>query len=495
MDGKQVSGEPAPEDAHDWLILFKERLMELVKSLSESQIERIRAASLDILENVGVRVEHAELLRRLKAAGARVRESDGLVRLPASLVRELLAMVPPRYTICQLDGAEDVVENGRALWLGNLLLPNIIDYRTQQPRRPSLADQRLSNAVFQNMAPIRAIYRMEVPLVEEEDRAQRLLSLEEYVVNNGKHMFMFGTSSELLEHYLTVGRIISDARGVPLHKILSASCTIGTPLKVPQFYGEYLLRCCEAGFAVSGTIAPNAGATAPYSMAGCLLMGNAENLFVAAVSQIIRPGNPFFYMHCASVTDMRTGLSRFYSIDRVLWRVGLGQLARSYNIPFIIDAGGSMTHRYDPQTGVEGALAMMAAHGAGPAWIGGLGCMQNGLSWSVEMMLIHAHAWLETAQFLERGIEMDEERLGLESIRRIGPGGNFLTDELTLKMLREPEFFSNNLFDMTAKGASEGMLERAHNEAEALAENFKSPVPGDLQERLRRYFQDQRRRG
>ncbi len=468
--------------------------MQIVKPLTDGEVERIHEASEEILATVGLHVEHEELLRRLKAGGATVNETNGNVRIDPPLLRDLMKTIPASHTICQMDGTEDVVETGSKHFLTSIIMPRVIDLDTGKPRRPTMADLRRNNAVAQRLEPVKGIYRMEEPTVEEKVTSSCLDGLEEYICNNGKHIIMFGTNQQLLDRCMAIGQIISESQNIPLSKLITSSCPIMTPLYVPQFYGEYMLRSCEAGFAVFGCISPNAGATAPYSFAGSLVVGNTENLFVAAVSQIIRPGIPYFYMYSPSVTDMRTGNGRFYSMDRSIARSVLAQMGRFYNMPYISDCCGSMPPRFDMQTGAESFSAMLTSYSTDPAWLGAFGVGQNGLSFSAEMLLIHA-AWLEAAKFLDRGIMVDEKHLGVENIRQAGPGGEFLTDDLTLELLREGEFFLNDLFDMTGTEDGKSIMERAREKVDEIVEGFESPLPGDLQEKLRRYLHDERRVG
>ena len=79
-------------------------MVELVKSLSQDEIDKIRHATEDILETVGFVVQHPGLLRRARSAGAKVEEAGGRVRFPAPLLRELLAQAPSSYVISGLDG-------------------------------------------------------------------------------------------------------------------------------------------------------------------------------------------------------------------------------------------------------------------------------------------------------------------------------------------------------------------------------------------------------
>jgi trimethylamine:corrinoid methyltransferase-like protein len=105
------------------------------------------------------------------------------------------------------------------------------------------------------------------------------------------------------------------------------------------------------------------------------------------------------------------------------------------------------------------------------------------------MMLIQT-AWLEAARFLGRGISTDNLHQGYKSISEIGHGGNFLTDDLTLNLLRSEEFFENSLLDYS--GGYEdapSLLESAHEKVEDLIRSFKSPVPDRIQADLREYFE------
>jgi trimethylamine:corrinoid methyltransferase-like protein len=107
---------------------------------------------------------------------------------------------------------------------------------------------------------------------------------------------------------------------------------------------------------------------------------------------------------------------------------------------------------------------------------------------SGEMMVIQT-AWLDTARFLTRGIGTDDLRLGRENLRKAGPGGSFLSDDLTLRFLRGGEFFHNEVFDSTAEsGDGKAMLERAHDKVEELVAGYRCPVPERVREDIQRYF-------
>ena len=126
--------------------------------------------------------------------------------------------------------------------------------------------------------------------------------------------------------------------------------------------------------------------------------------------------------------------------------------------------------------------------------LSGFGSCYNAVGMSAEMMLIQT-AWLDAAEHMGKGINICTSALGLENIKKAGPGGNFLTDDLTLKNLRSGEFFFNDLFDLSgSEEKSRSMLERAHEKVEELVSEATSPLQKNVREDLKRYFHDKFKR-
>jgi trimethylamine--corrinoid protein Co-methyltransferase len=186
--------------------------------------------------------------------------------------------------------------------------------------------------------------------------------------------------------------------------------------------------------------------------------------------------------------DPRNGEDLYYTLDKVLWKAAGVQLGKEYGLPTAAECGGAMSWRCDLQAGAEGVLFMLAAQHSGAHLLSGIGSYCNAVGMSGEMMLVQT-AWLKVARFLGAGLDT-QTHLGLESIARVGPGGHFLADDLTLELLRSAEFFDDELFACEGPEA-EPMLARAHRRVEELAADFDSPLPGQVQEELRRFFREE----
>lgn len=460
-----------------------------MQGLSSSQTEQLQRAAADLLATTGFRVQHPGILRLAAAAGAQVEETSGRVRLPAPLLRQLLALAPSRYEIAGPTGRRYQVGADAQHCLAIVTDPWILDYPTGQPRHPVLGDIGRHTRIAQQLDEVAALSLMDYPVADHPGPASFLRALEEHLLHHDKHCYVLAASAESLARWLRLVPLLTGGRPAEASRLLTVGVAILSPLTLTGLNGDLLLAATRHDLPVVPTVCPMAGTTAPYSKAGTLLLAHAEVIFLAALTQLLRPGHPFLYMMGPSRTDLRTGGDLYYTLDKVLWKLASVQLGKDLGLPTGAECGGSMRTTYDLQSGAEGMLFMQAALQSGADILSGIGSCGNAVAMSGEMMVVQ-QAWLAAARFLAAGLDTDA-RLGLDSLKARGPGVHYLEDELTLELMRGGEFFDHELF---AYGEEEGapLLARAHQRAEALAADRPSPLPGAVQEALRRFFADER---
>ena len=461
-----------------------------IQVLSETQIESIKQLTEDMIENVGFKVEHSGLLKIAAKAGANVDEASQTVKIPTKLLRELLSMVPQCYIAKGIDGKEYNIGGGNQ-YIGAIVTdPWIIDYQTKEPRHPGIEDIKKNTILIQKNEQVAAVGRMDFPVTEYNDATSTWRALEIHLLNHTKHYYVYTGSIKDFRRWMEIGEILVQGGDLAKSKLMTVAVAIVSPLTLPEFNGQVLLEAAARNFTVIPTICPMAGTTSPYSKDTTLLQGNVENIFLAALTQMVNPGNPYLYAFGPSVSNMKSGYDLYYTMDKVLWKIATTELARSYCMPTSAEAGGTLSHRYDMQSGAESMLFMFTAQNSGADILAGIGSCYNANGLSSEMIVIQS-AWLEAAKYLSRGINMEYLEEGIESIKTQGLGGNFLIDDLTLKLLRSDEFFSNSLFDISGGyEPAPSILENAHRKVEELTADYKSPVPEKIQEDLRRYFHD-----
>lgn len=460
--------------------------------LTPDQGAAVHSAAENLLEHTGFEVRHPGLLRLAAQAGARVDEPGGRVRVPPALLRELIGRAPARYAIAGATGREWQVGSKDQHCVAIVTDPWILDYQTQQGRRPCLADVRRHTRVAQRLDEVAAISLMDYPVEDVHGASSNLRAMEEHLLNHGKHIYVLPTSVESLDRWLRLGRVLLNGRELRGSRLMTVGVAVLSPLTLTGMNGELLLRACEHDLPVVPTICPMAGTTAPYSKAGILLLGHAEALFMAALTQMVRPGHPFIYVQGLSRTDLRTGEDLYYTLDKVLWKLASVQLGKACGLPTAAECGGTMSPRYDLQAGAESALFMLSAAQSGADLLSGIGSCYNAVGMSPEMMVVQS-AWLCAARFMQAGIDTSTH-LGLESIAQAGPGGHFLEDPMTVELMRGDEFFGCDLFDYEWGQDRPALLDRAHQRVEELAADSASPLPEPVQEELRRFFGQERTR-
>jgi trimethylamine---corrinoid protein Co-methyltransferase len=461
------------------------------KVLSDDQIEQVHAAAEEILERAGCRVTDQRALELCRKGGALVDESSGRVRFPRQLLGELIARAPGSYQVKGLDGIARRVGEGRQWGLGIVTDPWIIDYQTGQPRRPCTEDIRRNTAIGQRLERILGMSCMDFPVSDVPGADSNLRALEVFLLNHAKHNFAYVASTESLNRWLRIGRILTRGEELRGSRLFTVAVATLSPLTVTGMNVELMRIACEYDFPIVPTVCPTAGITSPYTMAGTLAQGHAEVLFLLALTQLHRPGHPFLYAFGPAVGNMQNGACQYYTLDKVLWKLASVQLAKSRGLPVSAECGGAMGHRADQQSGAEGMLFMSAAVNSGADALAGFGSTYNAVGHSTEMMLIQ-DAYLEAAEHLGKGISTDAADLAVEAAVRVGPGGVHITDEVTLERLRGDEFFDHEIFDHSGDSMqSPSMLQRAHEKAVALTDGYRSPVPEDIQEQLRRFFRDE----
>ncbi len=460
-------------------------------ALTQDQIQEIRAATEDIIANTGFRVGHRGLRDIARKAGAVVDDSTENVRFPAQMLRELLALGPKSYTIRATSGDTFEIGGGKPGAVAIVTDPWIIDYQTQKPRRPSLQDIKTDTIVAQKIDDVVAISRMDFPVTDHHGPDSTWRALEHHLLHHNKHNHLMATSMESFDTHIGIFEVFAQNLNMPLKG--SRLLTVGVPVVSPMFLsglnGDLLLKSCEYGFPVVPTVCPMAGTTSPYTVASTLLQGNVEVVFMAAMTQLVRPGHPYQQAVGASRTDMANANDMYYTIDKVLWKSAAIQLCKTYGMPLSAECGGTMATAHELQAGAEGMLFMLAAYSGGADVLSGIGSCFNANGMSPEMMVIHT-AYLEAAKYISKGIDTTGGRLGVDNIKQAGPSGNFLMDDLTMQFLRGGEFFRNDLFDHSGgHGEPRTMLERAHERVEEMVAGYKSPHSAELQGKIRAHFE------
>lgn len=458
--------------------------------LGNAEIVTIHENSLNILKNVGIKVTHEEALHRLRKAGARVDPASQTVRLPSELVAELLERAPSKAVYSGLNG-QDLDLSGSNRYYSSLVTdPWVNDYRDGR-RRPVLEDIRRHTIIGQSLDRISAMMRMQYPVSDIPEPDCYYKTMEVFLSNLTKHVSIYPASLENCRDWIEVYERIAEAAGIDIRNVplLSVAMAVTSPLQVHGLNIDIMKLAIDYNFPIISTVCPMAGTTSPYSVAGTALVANVEALAPVLIAQLYKPGHPVMYGFGPSVTDLRSGHDLYYKAEKMLFKTIACQMGKFYDLPVSNEAGGSLTYRPDIQNGAEGMAYLLASHCGGQNLIGGIGSMDNANGMSGEQIIMQC-GLVDMAEYLCRGVDSGEHKLAYESIKNVGPGGNFMTEDLTMELLHSDEFLQSRYLDLSGGYDTDkpGIYEKARGMAEELVANYKCRVPDRVIAAIKNYF-------
>ena len=415
--------------------------------LSEDQIEEILGAALEILERVGVKVNDEETLMLLKKGGART-ERESLAKIPSAMVKRALQTAPHRIVLANRDGQRNLVLERDRIYFGTGSdCPYIIDPYTDE-RRPCLFDDVLrASKVADALGNID--FFMSLGLVSDVPR-----------LTYDRHQFLamaMGTKKPLVitcvdrdglsDQYEMACLIVGGEKRFQANPYFALYAEPSSPLNHSKEAVERLIFAAERGIPVVYTPCPSGGATAPVSMAGILAQGLAETLSGLVISQLKNEGTPFIMGGVHTIMDMRAGTFCYGAPELFLLSACMTDISKELELPVFSTAGCGDAKVLDEQAASEASLSLLMAGLSGANLIHDVGYLESGLLGSLDMLVLSDEV-ISMVKRMLRGIRVDEETLALDVIANVGPGGHFVGEEHTRRLLRQ-EHWLPRLIDRT----------------------------------------------
>jgi trimethylamine--corrinoid protein Co-methyltransferase len=273
-----------------------------------------------------------------------------------------------------------------------------------------------------------------------------------------------------------------------------AACMIISPLK---FCTQSVKNVCEAArqmVPIAISSAPMSGSTSPMTMAGTLVQTHAEELAGITVHQLTNPGAPVLYGGLPGMADMRSMGYQGGSVEFGMMQTAIHQLSEFVKVPNYASSGLSDSKIPDAQAGWEKAFTTALAVMGGNNYIHhAAGMLESMLCISYEQYVMDDEV-IGMASKILKGIEVDEEHMAFDAIKEVGPGGNYLMSDHTLRFIRNEYFQSNGVSHKSGRQEWEidGSLD-ARERAKRMAKNIlaapeQPKIPQDIATEIRKNF-------
>lgn len=466
--------------------------------LSESDLDRLHAAALEVLRDPGARITRPEARDLLVGNGATL-EGEDLVRIPPELVERALEAAPSRFTIFDRAG-EPALELGA----GNVYVgAGVTNLNYLDPRDSSIGPYTLE-ATAESALLADALPNIDFVATPGVTRPSDDLPL--HVVNQSEFLAMVTSTTKPLMPLIAGGPELADIYDMAALVAGGSDALRERPFLVPYLNSvspmlfnpetlDKLFVAVDRGMPVCCQAAPQVGATGPVTVAGTLVVSAAETLVGLVLAQLRRPGTPFVSGTVPFIMDMRFGTVTAGGPDGVRFMLAMGQLCRRWGLPLVGMSFGGDAKDADEQAALETGFYGFGTVLGGVDMVFDAGCIEGGLLFSPELLVI-ADELVGMIRRAVEPIEVSDETIALDVIRSVGVGNVFLGEEHTLRHFRElwsPRLLSWDGRLQWETAGAKTLRERARERVLHLWETHEVPaLPEDVLDGMRAVIERRR---
>jgi trimethylamine---corrinoid protein Co-methyltransferase len=403
---------------------------------THEQLDRLKQATLDILEKVGVKFQSAKALGILEEAGARVDHATEVAKLPPELVLTTMAKAPRTFALGARDASCDIaVGDGRTYCTTDGSAVEIIDFQTRERRRSTKRDVGDVTRLQDALSSISFWW----PTLSAGDCGEtaQLHELDAGWNNTVKHLQGFVQGERAARYAVEMATVIAgSAEELRRRPVMSQLLGTISPLVVDRDAIEAALVFGAAGVPVAWVTMPTLGTTAPATKAGAYALGVAELVAASVVQQLATPGAPVIHSIMQSWADPRTGNFVSFPLDGRTRAIAT-ELPHHWGVP--AEAAACGTDSAVPgtwQAGVEEGLDLGQAAQEGSDLMPSIGLVDTYSLFCPEHLILGDDVY-HRARYAVMDIVMDDEELALDAIAEVGPGGHFLGNRHTRRHMRE----------------------------------------------------------
>ena len=433
----------------DWVTISRPAQRTMIMSevqptihvLSKAQAESIHRYSLEILSRVGMRVDSARA-HKLFARALTVSENDKIIRIPAELVERALATAPSVIDIYDRLGnlrfqlGKTARRQTRfGIGVTNLYYQDPLTDAVMPFARRHMALATRLGGVLSNFDVVST-----VGIVQDiSPQIADLYGTLEMTANTTKPLVLlisekqcFDAALDLLEH---------------LHGDLSLKPFVLpyfnpiTPLVLNKDTTDNMFSAIERGLPFIYNNYGMSGATAPITAAGNLALLNAELLAGLVFSQLVKAGTPIVLGSLPAGFNMQS-MASVYTPQTLLLNIACAEMMAYYGLPH------SGTSGCAPGWGAD-------LSAAGTLWLNhltadlgnvGLAPFVGGNFDSMVFspaLVVYSDEVIRQARLFKQGLVINDESVAIDEIESIGPGGNFLISDQTVRYCRQFDFNSS----------------------------------------------------
>ncbi len=398
--------------------------------LNEGDARRIIDTAIELMGDTGVAFDPDETVNKLFAdAGCEITDG-GLVKFPSELVQRSIESVAKSVRMWNRDGTDYFEINNRSTrFLTGMTCIKVYDLETGEHRDSTRQDLAMITRVADALPNIDGVC-MGVKNVPASDVHGEV---DEFVVmakNTTKPLEYLCENVESLGVVIDIATAIRGSREALRKKPYFMHLITPLPLYYAKTHTDQMIKCVEAGIPLGmGTISIG-GASAPITMAGCLVHSIATDLAGMVLAQLVKPGAFCIGGSDASFMEAATGGVGAFS-QTSMAEMAMCQVCRELGIPSLTGIGGGcQARRFNKDAIWELTAGMIETFYSRPATCDYMGSIDEGITYSLHALL-YVHELAGLLRNMWKGIEVNDDTLAMDLTRQEGPRGNYFAQPHT----------------------------------------------------------------
>jgi len=407
-----------------------------LKVLSDEQVESIHRGTLRVLWTTGVLIEHERALKLFEQNGCKVDYDNWRVRIPPDLVEECLRRAPSSFPAPARDPSRTLMLGGNTLCLAVAPGHKTVDDRTWEPREATRKENYDAVRILDALPTVHFFspYTPYFGFQGVPSCMAMLESLAARIRNSGKFQCVgFSNDSEMFA--------IEMAKSAGIE--ILGTCAWAPPLALYRDAVESTFRIVEAGFCLRVVGGQLMGGTAPASIAGAIVTGNAEVIAGLCLAQLIRPGTRVLVKDFTAPMNMNTGAPGFGGIEIAVHNTACSQMFQHYGIPIDQTTAYPNSKSPDYQSATEKAFRVMSAGLSGGNTMLFHGSVHGELTHHPLQAILDDDMAGMMGRYME-GVDVSSDALALDLIEKVGPvPGHFMSAKHTREWWKKEQYVPN----------------------------------------------------
>lgn len=433
--------------------------------MTPEEVTMVHDTSLRILEEIGLQVPNAEVLKMCEELGALVDHEKEVIRIPRRVMEELLGRVE-KESFWNYDEAER-----------NQLTPSIstqvfyFDYKTKTRRYGLVDDIKKGIRLIEELPNFKGTSAIVVPSDVPANTSDLVgfHTVYAYAKKEGGTFILSPTSAKYI---VEMSRVMGRDVGYFLETV--------SPLRFRRESLEMALVMAKMGCGLGIGPMVIGGAIGPVTIAGNCALQNAELLGSMFVSNAITGQEGFGYGSFNHTMDLRTMECSFGSPNQALLGMAAAQMGRHYHLGVVSNNGLTDALAPDYQCGMEKAANSIFALLAGCGGMGGQGIVSNDQGISLEQLVLD-NEYISVYNHIMSGFEVNEETLAFEAIREAGIGGDFVALEHTVDNMQDTivnsRFLNRSSYGRWEMDGKPELLDKVHAYVEEVTAGYQEMEP------------------